>query len=208
MRLELTRNQQKVLEFLKHQIKKTGVSPSLRIAAGKLGISHAAVAQTLKTLEDKGYIRREGRYSRTLHILDPVGNLHIVQRQKQIPVIGHITTGLPMYAQQEWEGHLLVDAKIYPGQNLFALKIQGNSMKNAGILDQDLAICEPRQYAHNKEIVVALIQQDQATVKRFFLHPDCIELRPENPNFQTRRYEFEDVLIQGKVIGIIRETIL
>ncbi|MCD4719314.1 MAG: transcriptional repressor LexA [Desulfobacula sp.] len=204
MRIELTQNQQKVLTYLKQQIKKNGVSPSLRMAAAELGISHAAVAQTLKTLEDKEYIRREGRYSRSLHILDPVGDLHILQRQKQIPVIGHITAGLPMYAQQEWEGSLLVDAKIYPGQNLFALKIQGTSMKNAGILDQDLAICEPRQYARNKEIVVALIHHEQATVKRFFLHPEFIELRPENPDFKSREYAFEDVLIQGKVIGIIR----
>ncbi|WP_413848039.1 LexA family protein [Desulfobacula sp.] len=77
-------------------------------------------------------------------------------------------------------------------------------MKNAGILDQDLAICEPRQYARNKEIVVALIHHEEATVKRFFLHPDFIELRPENPDFRSQKYEFDDVLIQGKVIGIIR----
>ncbi|MCD4676111.1 MAG: transcriptional repressor LexA [Desulfobacula sp.] len=204
MRLQLTRNQQKVLDYLKQEIKETGISPSLRTAAAELDISHAAVAQTLKALEDKGYIRREGRYSRTLHILDDVGDLHIAQRQKQIPVIGRITAGLPMYARQEWEGSLLVDAKIYPGQNLFALKIQGNSMKNAGILDQDLAICEPRQYAHNKEIVVALIHHEEATVKRFFLHPDFIELRPENPDFRSQQYEFDEILIQGKVIGIVR----
>ena len=204
MRLKLTQNQQKVLDYLKHKIKENGVAPSLRMAAGELAISHAAVAQTFKALEDKDYIRREGRYSRTLHILDDIGDLHIAQRQKQIPVIGHIAAGLPMYAQQEWEGHLLVDAKIYPGQNLFALKIQGSSMKNAGILDQDLAICEPRQYARNKEIVVALIHHEEATVKRFFLHPDFIELRPENPDFKSRKYEFDEVLIQGKVIGIVR----
>ncbi|MCP3875134.1 MAG: transcriptional repressor LexA [Desulfobacteraceae bacterium] len=204
MRLKLTQNQQKVLDYLKQKINKNGVCPSLRTAASELAISHAAVAQTLKALEDKEYIRREGRYSRTVHILDDVGDVYITQRQKQIPVIGHITAGLPMYAQQEWEGHLLVDAKIYPGQNLFALKIQGNSMKNAGILDQDLAICEPRQYAHNKEIVVALIHHEEATVKRFFLHSNCIELRPENPDFHSQKYEFEEVLIQGKVIGIVR----
>lgn len=204
MRLQLTRNQQKVLDYLKQEIKENKISPSLRTAAAELAISHAAVAQTFKALEDKGYIRREGRYSRTLHILDDVGDLHIAQRQKQIPVIGHITAGLPMYARQEWEGSLLVDAKIYPGQNLFALKIQGNSMKNAGILDQDLAICEPRQYAHNKEIVVALIHHEEATVKRFFLHTDFIELRPENPDFRSQQYEFDEILIQGKVIGIVR----
>jgi repressor LexA len=204
MRLKLTQTQQKVLDYLRHKIKKTGVSPSLRTAAAELAISHTAVAQTLKTLEDKEYIKRDGRYSRTIHLLDGIGELHLAQRQKQVPVIGHITAGIPMYAQQEWEGSILVDAKIFPGQNLFALKIQGHSMKNAGILDQDLAICEPRQYARNKEIVVALIHNEEATIKRFFLHPDFIELRPENPNFKSRKYEFDEVLIQGRVMGIIR----
>ena len=204
MRLKLTQNQQKVFNFLKQGIKEHGTSPSLRTIAAELAISHAAVSQTLKTLENKEYLKREGRYSRTIHILDDSGDLHLAQRQKKVPIIGHITAGLPMYAQQEWEGHLLVDAKIYPGQNLFALKIQGTSMKNAGILDQDLAICEPRQYARNKEIVVALIHHEEATVKRFFLRPDFIELRPENPDFRSQKYEFDDVLIQGKVIGIVR----
>lgn len=204
MRPALTHNQQKVLDYLKQRITETGTTPTLREAAAELSISHAAVAQTLKALEDKAYIRREGRYSRTLHILDHTGDLHISQRQKQIPVVGRITAGLPMYAQQEWGGAVLVDAKLYPGQNLFALNIQGDSMKNAGILDQDIAICEPRQYAHNKEIVVALIHHEEATVKRFFLHSDCIELRPENPEFRPQKYDFEDILIQGKVIGIIR----
>lgn len=193
-----------MLDFLEQKIREKGIAPSLRAAAGELSISHAAVAQTLKSLEDKGYIRRQGRYSRTIHILADTGELHLAHRQKKVPVVGRITAGLPMYAQQEWGGSLLVDASIYPGQNLFALRVQGYSMKNAGILDQDLAICEPRQYARNKEIVVALIHNDQATIKRFFLHTDCIELRPENPDFNPQRYEFEEVLVQGKVIGIVR----
>ncbi len=204
MRPTLTPNQQKVLEYLKTKIQENGSAPSLRASAEALSISHAAVAQTLKTLEDKAYIRRDGRYSRIIHILDNAGDLHITQRQKQIPIIGRVTAGLPLYAQQEWEGSLLVDAKLYPGQNLFALNIQGSSMKNAGILDQDIAICEPRQFAHNKEIVVALIHHEEATVKRFFMHDNSIELRPENPTFHSQKYEFEDILIQGKVIGIIR----
>ena len=77
-------------------------------------------------------------------------------------------------------------------------------MKNAGIFDQDLAICKPRQYAQNREIIVALIHHEEATVKRFFLHKDFIELRPENSEFKSRMYEFDEVLVQGKVIGIIR----
>jgi repressor LexA len=204
MRPPLTEKQQKLFDYLKQALAESGMAPSLRKAAADLDISHAAVAQTLKTLEDKHYIRRQGRYSRTLHIFDPAEDTAAHLRQKLIPVVGSITAGLPIYAHQEWEGRILVDADLYPGQNLFALKIQGNSMKNAGILDQDIAICRPRQYAHNKEIVVALIHNEEATVKRFFLHSGTIELRPENPDFSPQTYEFDEVLIQGKVIGIIR----
>ena len=75
-----------------------------------------------------------------------------------------------MYAQQEWDGSVVLDARVYRGQNLFALRIDGDSMKEVGILDGDLAICEPRQYARNGEIVVALIHGEEATVKRFYLH--------------------------------------
>ncbi|MCG8618756.1 MAG: transcriptional repressor LexA [Desulfobacterales bacterium] len=204
MKPHLTAKQKKLLDYLGEEIRQTGTAPSLRTAAADLSVSHAAVAQTLKTLEDKGYIRREGRYSRTIHLLDNTSDTDAAARQKQIPIVGQITAGLPIYAQQEWDGSLIVDDSLYPGENLFALRIQGESMKNAGILDRDIAICRPRQYAHNKEIVVALIRGEEATVKRFFLHPGFIELRPENPDFRPQTYEFDDILIQGKVIGIVR----
>ena len=77
-------------------------------------------------------------------------------------------------------------------------------MKDVGILNGDLAICEPRQYAQNGEIVVALINNEEATVKRFFLHDDYIELRPENSVYPVLRYTFREVLVQGKVIGLQR----
>jgi repressor LexA len=193
MRDDLTEKQGKFFEYLKQEVEKTGAAPSLRTAAGELGISHAAVAQMLKMLEDKGYIKREGRYSRT-QLNHPV----------QVPIIGQVTAGLPMYAQQEWDGSVLVDSKVYRGENLFGLRVDGESMKDAGILDKDIAICEPRQYAENNEIVAALINNEEATVKRFFLHKNYIELRPENPDFVSQKYEFNEVLIQGKVVGIVR----
>ena len=109
-----------------------------------------------------------------------------------------------MYAQEEWDGSIVLDASVFRGQNLFALHIKGDSMQNAGILNGDLAICEPRQYAKNHEIVVALIKEEEATVKRFFQGNDFIELRPENPGYPSRRYRFDQILIQGMVIGIQR----
>jgi len=202
MRPALSEKQEKLLNYLAGTIKATGTAPSLRTAAADLDISHAAVAQTLKILEEKAYIRREGRYSRTIILLDPAPDQG--QQARQIPVIGRITAGLPIYASQEWEHSITVDAALFPGENLFALRVQGQSMKDAGILNRDLAVCQPRQYASNREIVVALIRNEEATIKRFFLYPDRIELRPDNPAFKSQTYGFDDVLIQGRVVGIIR----
>jgi len=204
MRPKLTEKQKKVMGFLTSILGESGETPSLREMAKRLDISHAAVAQTLKLLETKGYIRRMGRYSRNIVILDKAGAAQADHRKKVIPIVGRITAGLPIYAGQEWDGSLVVDNTLYPGDNLFALKVQGQSMTGAGILDRDIAICRPRQYAVDREIVVALINGEEATVKRFFLHADHIELRPENPAFQPQTYGFDDIMIQGKVIGIVR----
>ncbi|MBW2296348.1 MAG: repressor LexA [Deltaproteobacteria bacterium] len=204
MRLKLTSKQTYLLAYLQRAINREGRSPSLRQAASDLGVSHAAIAQSLRILEDKGYVKREGRYSRTIHVLNRARETSGLQRWREIPVVGQVTAGLPMYAQEEWAGSVVLDADLYHGQNLFALRISGDSMQGAGILDGDLAICEPRQYASNGEIVVVLIHSEDATVKRFFLHGDCIELRPENPRYRPARYAFGEVLIQGKVVGIQR----
>ncbi len=200
----LTPKQQHLMEYLRRRVQRDGRSPSLRQAAADMGISHTAVSQGLKTLEAKGYIRREDRYSRTIHLLNRVQETAALHRWREIPVIGRITAGLPMYAQQEWDGSLVVDGAVFTGDNLFVLRVSGDSMRNAGILDGDLAICQPRQYAENGEIVVALVNNEEATVKRFFLHSDHIELRPENSAYAVMRYGFDDVLVQGKVVGIQR----
>jgi repressor LexA len=99
---------------------------------------------------------------------------------------------------------LVVDAAVYSGPHLFALRVKGDSMQNAAILDGDRVVCVPRQYAENGEIVAALIRQEEATVKRFFRRRDRIELRPENPAYPLQCYPFDDILIQGKVVGVYR----
>jgi repressor LexA len=205
MRTPLTPKQQRLLDYFEDRIAESGASPSLRRTARDLGISHTAVAQTLKLLEDKGLIKREGRYRRTVHLIHPeTGSTAGVQRWRDVPVIGRITAGLPMYAQQEWEESIVVDADLYKTEPLFALRVKGDSMIRAGMLHGDLAICEPRQYALDGEIVVALIGGEEATVKRFFLRSDHILLKPENPAYETVRYRFDEILVQGKVIGILR----
>jgi repressor LexA len=204
MQRELTPKQKRFLTYLQEYMRHHGALPSLRMAARDLKISHPAVAQLVKTLEAKGCVKRERRYSRTLHILNHPNSAAAMQRWHEIPVVGHVTAGLPMYAQQEWDGSLVIDKTVFVGQNLFALRIKGDSMQGAGILDGDFAVCEPRQYARNGQIVVALINSEEATVKRFFLRDDGIVLQPENPAYTPMHYDFGQILIQGKVIGIQR----
>ncbi|MFP4532213.1 MAG: transcriptional repressor LexA, partial [Desulfobacterales bacterium] len=198
----LTAKQQQLLDYFQDWIARSGASPSLRQAAQDLGVSHTAVAQTLSRLEEKGFIKREGRYGRTVHLVNQGGQAAGFHRWREVPVIGRITAGLPMYAQQEWEESIVVDADLYKGDLLFALRVKGDSMINAGILQGDLAICSPRQYASDGEIVVALIGGEEATVKRFYTRPDHIVLKPENPAYESMRYGFDEILVQGKVIGI------
>jgi repressor LexA len=201
--LELTPRQRQFFDYLRNRIQGSEGAPSLREAAEDLGISHTAVASLLHTLQEKGVIRRDGRYSRKI-ILQGEELLEKPPSGRSIPIIGRVAAGLPLYAQQEWAGSVLVDESVFRGEHLFALRVQGDSMKNVGILDGDLAVCEPRQFAANGEIVVALINSEEATVKRFFYLGDRIELRPENNNYPVMTYGLGEVLIQGKVIGIQR----
>ncbi len=204
--MELTKKQRTLLRYIIKYKKNHKETPSLRQSAVDLGVSYAAIAQLQKTLENKGVIKRSGKYGRHISILSSfeVQDEQQAAKIKQIPVIGTIAAGLPLYAQHEFDSSVIVDPERFPGENLFALTIKGDSMKNIAILDGDLAICSPRQFAENGEIIVALINNEEATVKRFFKRKNRIELRPENNSFEPIFYNFDEILIQGKVIGVIR----
>jgi len=201
--LTLTPRQQQFYDYLHNRINSGEGSPSLRKAAEDLNITHTAVASLLHSLQERGWIRREGRYSRDISLLAP-GSVEPASTGRTVPIIGRVAAGLPLYAQQEWAGNILVDANIYRGNNLFALRVQGDSMQKAGIFEGDLAICEPRQFAANGEIVVALINNEEATIKRFYYQGDHIKLQPENDSYPVMVYALGEVLIQGKIIGIHR----
>lgn len=204
MPYDLTAKQQHFYAYLERFMSRNGQAPSLRQAAADMGVSHGAVSQMIRMLEQKGVLRRDGRYSRTIHLLNRAGQTAGAMRWVEVPVIGRIAAGLPLYAQQEWDGSLVIDGSVYTGNNLFALRVHGDSMINAAILDGDLVICEPSQYAENGDIVVALVDQEEATVKRFFRRRDHIELRPENGAYLPMHYGFNQVLVQGQVVGVVR----
>jgi repressor LexA len=208
--MELTDKQRQLLDYLTERMDEEGHVPTLRQAAADLGVSHTAVAQLMNQLEKKNVLEREGYYGRTIRLYPELKekeheNENRTSRTgRELPIIGQVTAGLPMYAQQEWEGMVVVDSSVFPGDNLFCLRIKGQSMKDAGIFDGDLVVCEPRQYAENGEIVAVLIKGEEATVKRFFLYADHIELRPANDDYQVMCYPFGELLVQGKVVGVIR----
>jgi len=131
MIVELTMKQKSLLHYLEKEFARTGKSPSLRQAASDMGVSHAAISQLIKMLEAKGAVKRDGRYGRNLLLLNRIQETAGSMRWVEVPVIGSIAAGLPLYAQQEWDGSIVVDSSIYRGVNLFALRIRGDSMKNA-----------------------------------------------------------------------------
>ena len=120
-----------------------------------------------------------------------------------VPFLGSIAAGRPIEAIPQPD-YLQVPAELTGSKTCYVLKVSGDSMIEEGILDGDYVVIEQCDSARNGEIVVALISNEDATVKRFWLHKDHIELRPENPRYPVMRYAFSDVLIQGKVIGIHR----
>lgn len=202
--MDLTGKQRQFLQYLTGRLDGDGRIPTLRQAAADLGVSHTAVAQLMNQLEKRGVLERQGRYGRTIRLCPDMGEQRSARPGRELPIIGQVTAGLPMYAQQEWAGTVVVDPAMFAGDALFCLRIKGQSMQGAGILDGDLVVCEPRQYAENGEIVAVLIKGEEATVKRFFLYADHIELRPANEAFPVMCYPFSDVLVQGKVVGVLR----
>ncbi|MFO7972047.1 MAG: repressor LexA, partial [Desulfobacterales bacterium] len=115
MQSELTRKQQRFFSYLEREITRTGKAPSLRQAAAHMGVSHAAISQLIRSLEKKGILKRDGRYSRTIHLLNRARQTAGIMRWREVPIVGNIAAGLPLYAQQEWGGSVVVDADIYRG---------------------------------------------------------------------------------------------
>ena len=148
----------------------------------------------LKALENLGYISRDAGLNRAIHIEG-------CEQTAQVPILGKVTAGLPILAVEEIQGYLPITASQQRGRELFALTVQGESMKNAGILDGDYVVVERTPTARDGDIVVALIE-DEATVKRLYRETDCVRLQPENDAFEP--IYAKEVIILGKVVSVVR----
>lgn len=203
---KLSKRQQSILDFIKSEVDLKGYPPSVREIAVAVGLaSSSTVHGHLARIETKGYIRRDPTKPRAIEILDKSVDSNIPRDEaRYAPVIGKVTAGIPITAVENIEEFVPIpSSSASPDDNLFVLIIEGESMIEAGILDGDMVIIKQQNTAENGEIVVAMTDDDEATVKRFFKEKDHIRLQPENAMMEPLL--LENVTILGKVIGLYRD---
>lgn len=205
---KLTENEKRTYDYISTTIREEGYAPSVRDICQACGIkSTATVHSYLNKLEEKGYIKREGGKSRALRVEEPVSNER--RRTAKIPVLGKIAAGMPILAVENHEDYIdfpLMN-RHYAYNDLFALRVRGESMIGAGILDGDIVVVKKEQAASNGEIVVALVEdkdtlESEATLKTFYRENGHFRLQPENPAMEP--IIVDEVIILGKVVANLR----
>lgn len=196
----LTRRQHEILTFIQRYSDAHGYPPSVREIGQALGLtSSSTVHSHLSALEKKGYLRRDPSKPRAIEILKDERDVP-TKKVIQLPVVGQVTAGLPILAQQNIEDYFPLPQEFIRSEECFILKVRGDSMVDAGIFDGDMLIVRRQQTAKDRDIVVARME-DEATVKRFFREDGRIRLQPENPRMEpiiTR-----DVAIEGVALAVI-----
>jgi repressor LexA len=202
---KLSKRQQQILDFIKKEVKTKGYPPSVREIGEAVGLaSSSTVHGHLARLESKGYIRRDPTKPRAIEILDAD---FTATKEKEdvvsVPMIGKVTAGQPITAIENIEDYFPLPKRLVPTEDqVFMLEVMGDSMIEAGILDGDYVIVRQQSSADNGDIVVAMTEDDEATVKRFFKEKDHIRLQPENSNLEP--IIVRNCTILGKVIGVYR----
>ncbi|MBR2186723.1 MAG: transcriptional repressor LexA [Lachnospiraceae bacterium] len=203
--VSLTAKQTEILEFIKDNILDKGFPPSVREICDAVHLkSTSSVHSQLETLEKKGYIRRDPTKPRTIEILDDSFN-PVRREMTNIPVVGQIAAGAPLLAEQNIESYFPIPVDMLPrgmgSKDAFVLRVKGESMINAGIMDGDLIFVKVVNSARNGDTVVALID-DSATVKTFYKEKGYIRLQPENDSMEP--IIVRDCKILGTVFGVFR----
>ncbi len=198
--------QQLILDFLKKEILSKGYPPSVREIGEAVGLkSTSTVHGHLERLEKKGIIRRDPTKPRAIEILDDEFN---VQRREivNVPILGRVAAGEPLLAVENIEEYFPLPVDYAPNQELFMLRVKGDSMINVGIFEGDLIIVQKQSTATNGDIVVALLE-DSVTVKTYYRESDHIRLQPENDQLEPIRVYDDSIVIEGKVISLFRQYI-
>src|SRR5437588_9078111 len=205
--MDLTKRQQEIFDFIRKYSAKYGYPPTVR-DIGKAGglASSSTVHAHLANLEKIGLLRRDPSKPRAIELLDRATSraaegVRSIVGPSGLPLVGHVAAGQPVLAEENIEDYVDVPAVAGGGDGEYLLRVRGDSMKDAGILEGDFVVVRPEETASDGEIVVALVGEE-ATVKRFFQEPDHVRLQPENDAMEPIRSR--DVRILGKVVGLMR----
>ena len=200
---KISDKQREILEFIKEEILNRGYPPSVREMCEKVHLkSTSSVFSHLEKLERAGYIRRDPTKPRAIEIIDD--NFNLSRREVvNVPLVGTVAAGQPLLAIQNIDRYFPIPSEYMPNQQSFMLKVKGDSMVNAGILDGDIILVEQCNQAKNGDMVVALVD-DSATVKTFYREVDHIRLQPENDHMEPILLRDSQCSILGKVFGVFR----
>ena len=200
--LNLTKRQQEIFDFIKRYSAKHGYPPTVRDIGKAIGLtSSSTVHAHLANLEKVGLLRRDPSKPRAIEVL--VDKAKQVVTPNGLPVVGQVAAGQPVLADENIEDYVPVPEIAGGEQGEFLLRVKGDSMKNAGILEGDYVVVRRQESASNGEIVVALVE-DEATVKRFFKEDDHVRLQPENEALEP--ILVQDVEVLGRVVGVCRRV--
>lgn len=203
---KISKRQQAILAFIKEEVRSKGYPPSVREIGEAVGLaSSSTVHGHLARLESKGLIRRDPTKPRAIEVLDQDDLIVSKSSVIHVPLIGKVTAGLPISAIEDIQEYFPLPDKYGAAEDeLFMLEIMGESMIEAGILDGDYVIVKKTSTADNGEIVVAMTEEDEATVKRFYKEKTHFRLQPENSSMDP--ILVNQVSILGKVVGLYRNV--
>src|SRR3712207_3000616 len=202
---DLTKRQQEIFDFIKKYSAKYGYPPTVRDIGKAVGLaSSSTVHAHLANLEKVGLLRRDPSKPRAIELLDKaVGAVKDAVGTSGLPVVGHVAAGQPILAEENIEEYVQVPQLAGGEDGEFVLRVRGDSMRDAGILEADFVVVRPQETATDGEIVVALVGEE-ATVKRFFREEDHIRLQPENDAYEPIRSREARVI--GRVVGVFRQV--
>ena len=204
----LNPRQREILEFLRSHKRNHAYPPTVREIGQAVGLSSSSTVQNhLNALEQKGYIRRDPTKSRTVEVVEDDARPPVMSPSFSVPLVGRVAAGGPILAEENIEDHIVIGPPIAGDDDVFALHVRGDSMIEAGILDDDIVVVRPQRDASNGQIVVARIENEvtgehEVTVKRFYREPDRIRLQPENSSLEP--IYVRDVHLEGVVVAVVR----
>ncbi|MDQ6750435.1 MAG: transcriptional repressor LexA [Actinomycetota bacterium] len=203
--LNLTKRQQEIFEFIKRYSSSHGYPPTVRDIGKAVGLaSSSTVHAHLANLEKVGLLKRDPSKPRAIEMLDrAVDGVKNIVRPNGLPLVGHVAAGQPVLAEENIEEYVDVPGLAGGDDGEYLLRVRGDSMKDAGILEGDFVVVRPQTTAENGEIVVALVGEE-ATVKRFYEEADHVRLQPENATMEPIRSR--EVRVLGRVVGVMRKV--